>query len=764
MSSRLLVKSLPKHCTEARLRSHLSSHAHLITDVRILYTKQGTSRQFGFVGLKNAEAAAEVARAYSRSFIDTTRIQLEEARPVMARRRSKRMSAWENDEATRKRPRVEGREGSQEGMREQEDGVEEEGEEDDEEYQDLQGRAAATIAEEGGGASGDGEMDDLAYMRSKMSSAKWEEEEEEDGEEAEGEEGEEGEGEGGGGEWNMEEEVVNYTSGAEAERGGGGEAEDEGGEMREADEELAEHGRLFLRNLPFDTSEESLTALFRPFGPLSEVHLSIDNNSGRGKGTGYVQAPFHHARSTCHPRLDACPNPLSFLFFFEGRILHILPAHQKGKPAHLTPQKEGGLRGFKQGKEARLKETAGSSHNWNSLFMRADAVGDAVASSLDVDKRDLLLTEGGASAAVRLAQGESRVIRETREWLAERGVSLEALQKLAAGGPSVSSATSRSKTLLLEVRSLFGKYGQLRHVLLAPANTLALVEFLEVGDAKRAFRGLAYHKFHGAPLFLEWAPTGLLSEEPADADADKEKSIAAGEEGEEEGAEEAEGCTLFVKNLNFQTDSAALRAHFDRHFRVRSATVVTKPHPKKPSERVPMGYGFVEFHQASEAREALRRLARSRLDDHTLELKLSSRPSHASHPKESAAAGREGERKPTSTLIIRNLPFEASKRELKELFGAFGQLKQVRLPKKVEGSHRGFAFVEFGSKGEAVKAMSMLQSTHFYGRHLVLEYAKAEVSVEALRDKMRAQLAADAAAAGKEKRKGSKDVVDDIIL
>ncbi|KAL3913613.1 MAG: hypothetical protein SGPRY_007921 [Prymnesium sp.] len=62
--------------------------------------------------------------------------------------------------------------------------------------------------------------------------------------------------------------------------------------------------------------------------------------------------------------------------------------------------------------------------------------------------------------------------------------------------------------------------------------------------------------------------------------------------------------------------------------------------------------------------------------------------------------------------------------------------------------------------------VGMLQSAHFYGRHLMLDYDEAEVSVQALRDKMRAQLAANrhAEAAGKEKGKDSKDVVDDIVL
>ena len=46
-------------------------------------------------------------------------------------------------------------------------------------------------------------------------------------------------------------------------------------------------------------------------------------------------------------------------------------------------------------------------------------------------------------------------------------------------------------------------------------------------------------------------------------------------------------------------------------------------------------------------------------------------------------------------LVARNVAFEATEREVREVFRTFGELKSVRLPKKVTGSHRGFAFVEF---------------------------------------------------------------------
>jgi RNA recognition motif-containing protein len=48
----------------------------------------------------------------------------------------------------------------------------------------------------------------------------------------------------------------------------------------------------------------------------------------------------------------------------------------------------------------------------------------------------------------------------------------------------------------------------------------------------------------------------------------------------------------------------------------------------------------------------------------------------------------------------------------------FGQLKSVRVPKKMDGRARGFAFVDFITKQEAKNAFQSLQDTHLYGRHL----------------------------------------------
>ena len=54
--------------------------------------------------------------------------------------------------------------------------------------------------------------------------------------------------------------------------------------------------------------------------------------------------------------------------------------------------------------------------------------------------------------------------------------------------------------------------------------------------------------------------------------------------------------------------------------------------------------------------------------------------------------------------MVRNLPFQATKPEIRELFKNFGSLRVVRLPKKLNGQHRGFGFVEYDNAEEAALA------------------------------------------------------------
>lgn len=107
-------------------------------------------------------------------------------------------------------------------------------------------------------------------------------------------------------------------------------------------------------------------------------------------------------------------------------------------------------------------------------------------------------------------------------------------------------------------------------------------------------------------------------------------------------------------------------------------------------------------------------------------------------------------------LLVRNLAFEATAKDVRALMEAYGHVKTCRLPKKFDGTKRGFAFVEFGSKGEAKKAVQALHGTHLYGRRLLLEAAQEDEGLDVMRAKAAARVDESAAPAGKKRKRSSK--------
>ena len=165
--------------------------------------------------------------------------------------------------------------------------------------------------------------------------------------------------------------------------------------------------------------------------------------------------------------------------------------------------------------------------------------------------------------------------------------------------------SARSKTVILvknlpaftkieAIRDMFAKHGELGRVVLPHSGVTAIVEFYEPTEARGAFRKLAYSKFHGTPLYLEWAPDGAFKEGPGPKPLKIEEAIAAEVKVEELHAEvghqavdEVQGdpepnSTIFVKNLNFDTTDESLREHFSKIGQLYTATVATKKDAKRP--------------------------------------------------------------------------------------------------------------------------------------------------------------------------------------
>jgi len=311
-----------------------------------------------------------------------------------------------------------------------------------------------------------------------------------------------------------------------------------------------------------------------------------------------------------------------------------------------------------------------------------------------------------------------------------------------------------SKTEAREIREIFQKHGEVGRVILPPSGITALVEFIEPSEARKAFTRLAYSKFKNAPLYLEWAPENSLLDTPKKDSSKKEvtqnknkaeakdsnneemsKEIVEEKQESEEEEEPEPDATLFVKNLNFQTTDEGLQQHFKGCGKLKYATVATKKDKNNPGGKLSMGYGFVQFYHKKSADKALKSLQQSVLDGKSLELKRSERT--LKNEVQTSKKPTKLTKQTGSKILVRNVPFQANRQEIFELFGTFGEIKALRLPKKMTpgaDSHRGFAFVDYVTATDAKAAFEALsQSTHLYGRRLVLEWASTEEGVEEIR-------------------------------
>jgi len=605
------------------------------------------------------------------------------------------------------------------------------------------------------------------------------------------------------------------------------------------EELVMETGRLFFRNLSYLVTEDELEELCKQFGRVAEVHVPRDLMR-QGKGFAYVLFMLPEDAKQAWKALDKT--------LFQGRIIHVMPAQPKPESEEGGPAKprsaadvlaamgddELDAMSYKKKKQLMREATAETSkESWNTLFISQDTIANAVAAKFNISRAEMLgadAAEEKDSIAVRMAIAETHVLQETKAYLESQGVVLDAFTAFARQG---GAQLERSNRVILiknipfdtqeaELQRPFARFGKVLRLILPPYRTMAIVEYEDPKEAKKAFTALAYKKFKNVPLYLEWAPANALTRRTVIQVSDLDEStttpakeslsekfaaianemLAAAEKRAREQEEEFERTApraLFVKNLHFLTREPALREAFvrlvsaawkahvialqqrgraipssDQEWRVRSVSIAKrKKDPKEESKPSPdgmlsLGYGFVEFSHAAAAQAVANAIVAQRgleLDGHLLEVKLSQRSGAGTEAATRIAAAETiatggGVRKQTSILeekgvltqeklkqqerwsqvssklIVRNVPFQATVAEIRELFSAFGQIRRCRLPKKTgSDEHRGFAFVDFVTPQEARNAFAALQATHLYGRHLVLEWAAPDETVEELREK-----------------------------
>uniref|UniRef100_A0A8R1I6C4 RRM domain-containing protein n=1 Tax=Caenorhabditis japonica TaxID=281687 RepID=A0A8R1I6C4_CAEJA len=857
MTTRLIVKGLPNNCTEAQLRKFYEKYGK-VSDASLKYTKEGKFRGFAFIGFLDEDCAGRALAKTNQTFFNTKKLTVEVCRPFGDANKPRAWSKYSKDSSAYKRAH-----GDEEVETEKtKEPVAKKAKHDEQLEEFLEAKGVAVekevklnkdkadedkklMAELMEGIEGDTSLS--LIFTGLPSSAKGKNIKEwlnpirvkamkiarnEDFSAAfvtfnrppDVRRALQKDGQFLGGFKVGIEKVESVAPEPEISEEHGAELESRDKEEDAAREKILETGRLFLRNLPYATKEDDLQYLFKKYGEVSEVQVVIDKKTGSCKGFAIVEFVFPEAAVAAYAALDG--------YVFKGRMMHILPGDEKReKPSEEVVATEdvddpdNPLKQEKQAKKEKKKTfkeekaenqkafASKSAHSWNALFLGANAIADTLAQRLNVKKSDLLNSDSGESAGVRLALAETRLVRETRDFFLENGVKLDAFSR---------PATKRSDTVMLaknlpagveseELQRMFEKYGDCQKVLMpSEGGVSALILMGNPVDAKKAFRALAYSRFRSQPLYLEWAPYDVMG----DSEPEKKEQKASEEEKpkknkremtyeekkkerknrqhgvtedeEVDGVEQEEedvkkstdelssapnpereskkeiesGSALFVKNLAFDTTDESLEALFRKQYgdRVKNAQISKKLNPAEPSKNLSMGFGFVQFYTTFDAKTALKEMQGELLDGHSLELKISHRETvnKDALKRKGVSATEQGE---STKLLVRNLPFEASVKEVESLFETFGSVKSIRIPRKPaqKNQHRGFGFVDFISADEARRAFdSLVHSTHLYGRRIVLEWAKEDETVEELREKTAEKFG------GKGKKKDKRSKVEEM--
>ncbi|KAI0839085.1 RNA-binding domain-containing protein [Hypoxylon sp. FL0890] len=488
----------------------------------------------------------------------------------------------------------------------------------------------------------------------------------------------------------------------------------------EALETVRKTRRLFVRNLPYSATEDDLKSYFKRYGDVEEVHVPMqDANNNRGIGFVLFTSPDNAIQAFQADRTS-----------FQGRILHVLPSSAK-RDHNLDEFALSKLPLKQQNLIKKRAKAAESRFNWNSLYMSQDAVNASVADRLGISKAELL-DPTSSDAAVKQAIAETSTIQDTKAYFVANGVDLNAFKSGARGDTAILVKNFPYGTTIEEIRTLFEEHGQVLKVLMPPAGTIAIVQFAQAPQAKTAFTRLAYRRFKESILFLEKAPKNLFvgtEQQQETTQASKEpagvQKLSVSELLEQDNHEPVETTSLFVKNLHWDTTTEELANEFKHLEGFRSAQVKTKKDPKKPGQLLSMGFGFVSFSDKANAEAALKVMDGHILRAHKLQVRASHRGRDAAEERRQEDNAKKAANQRTK-IVIKNVPFQANKKDIRLLLSTYGQLKSVRIPKKWNSTSKGFAFAEFVSPKEAESALLALQDTHLLGRRLILEYAEAE--------------------------------------
>ncbi|KAL6567325.1 hypothetical protein OROGR_000993 [Orobanche gracilis] len=157
--------------------------------------------------------------------------------------------------------------------------------------------------------------------------------------------------------------------------------------------------------------------------------------------------------------------------------------------------------------------------------------------------------------------------------------------------------------------------------------------------------------------------------------------------------------TLFVRNINSNVEEAEIKTLFEQYGDIRTLYTSCKHR----------GFVMISYYDIRDARNAMRALQNKPLRRRKLDI-------HFSIPKENPSDKDINQ----GTLVVFNLDPSVSNDDLRQIFGAYGEVKEIR-----ETPHkRHHKFIEFYDVRAAEAALKSLNRCDIAGKRIKLEHSR----------------------------------------
>ena len=362
MSSRIIVKNLPKKITEEEIKNHFSQKG-VVTDVKIMHKEDGRSRNFCFVGFKSEQSAKDAIKYFNQTYLKTTKISIEKAKtqgdPSLKKKGKKVINKNKDDD------------------------------ENNEEIETKESKIKQIL--ELSKKTKNADKFDEALKKQNIDNNNNNDIQNTDEK--------------------MKEVNNNEKEDPEQKENTDNSKKEENKIDSLINKKNLDPKRLYLRNIPFEITEDDIREKFEKFGTINEIHIPINYKTNQSFGYAYISYETVESSIMAINKMDG--------EYFMGRRLHISIAEEK----YNKPQSELKINynqkdksSYKKEKTTKLKLNYKDETNWNYLFLNQNAVIDAVAKRLKIKKEDLL-SQNNADIAVQIAAMETTIINETKEWL-----------------------------------------------------------------------------------------------------------------------------------------------------------------------------------------------------------------------------------------------------------------------------------------------------------------------------------------------------------